>query len=99
VLIVYSWDHAMRAYYLGDSTIDVQLPLWPSKIIVPISLALLFVRFLVSLWACLRVILDPTRPLIGVPEALDTKEQALQEAAAVGALDEPIPAGDVGGRR
>jgi hypothetical protein len=78
---------------------DVQLPLWPSKIVVPISLGLLFVRFLVSLWACLRVIIDPTTPLIGMPEALDTKEQALQEAASVGALAEPVSAGDVGGRR
>jgi hypothetical protein len=79
---------------------DVQLPLWPSKIIVPFSLALLFVRFLISLLACLRVIIDPTKPLIGMPEALDTKEQALQEAATVGAFaDEPVPAGDVGGRR
>jgi C4-dicarboxylate transporter, DctQ subunit len=99
VLIVYSWDHAMRAYYLGDSTIDVQLPLWPSKIVVPIALTMLFVRFLVSLWACLRVIIDPTKSLMGMPEALDTKEQALQEAASVGALAEPVPAGDAGGRR
>jgi C4-dicarboxylate transporter, DctQ subunit len=99
VLIVYGWDHAMRAYYLGDSSMDVQLPLWPSKIVVPISLSLLFVRFLVSSWACLRVIIDPAKPLIAMPEVLDTKEQALQEAASVGALDAPAPAGDVGGRR
>ena len=25
VLLVYSWDHAMRAFYLGDSTIDAQI--------------------------------------------------------------------------
>ena len=60
VLLVYSWDHAMRAFYLGDSTIDAQIPLWPSKLIVPISLAILFVRLLVSLAAYMRVILDPT---------------------------------------
>jgi C4-dicarboxylate transporter, DctQ subunit len=100
VLIVYSWDHAMRAYQLGDSSMDVQLPLWPSKIVVPISLGLLFVRFLISLWACLRVIVDPTKPLIGMPQPVDTREQALHEAAAVGALvEEPVRAGEPGGRR
>ena len=66
MLLVYSWDHAMRAFYLGDSTIDAQIPLWPSKIIVPISLGMLFVRLLVSLWAYMRVILDPSKTLIGV---------------------------------
>lgn len=88
VLLVYSWDHAMRALYLGDSTIDAQFPLWPSKIIVPIALAMLFVRLLVSLWAYLRVIIDPSKQLVGVPEAIDAEEQALREAAAAGAFDD-----------
>ena len=93
VLLVYSWDHAMRALYLGDSTIDAQIPLWPSKIIVPIALAMLFVRLLVSLWAYLRVIIDPSKQLVGVPEAIDAEEQALREAAAAGAFDEETAQG------
>jgi TRAP-type C4-dicarboxylate transport system permease small subunit len=88
VLLLYSWDHAMRAYYLGDSSIDAQLPLWPSKLIVPISLAMLFVRLLVSLWAYLRVLIDPGRGFVGVPEVIDAEEQALREAASAGAFDD-----------
>ena len=90
ILLVYSWDHAMRAFYLGDSTIDAQIPLWPSKIIVPISLGILFVRLLVSLWAYMRVVLDPSKTLIAVPDVIDAEEQALREAEAAGAF-EPEP--------
>jgi TRAP-type C4-dicarboxylate transport system permease small subunit len=88
VLLVYSWDHAMRAYYLGDSTIDAEIPLWPSKLMVPISLALLLVRLLVSLWAYLRVLIDPSKGFVGVPAVIDAEEQALREAAAAGAFAE-----------
>jgi TRAP-type C4-dicarboxylate transport system permease small subunit len=88
VLLVYSWDHAMRAYYLGDSSIDAQIPLWPSKLVVPIALGMLFVRLLVSLWAYLRVLIDPTKRFIGVPEVIDAEEQALREAASAGAFDD-----------
>jgi C4-dicarboxylate transporter DctQ subunit len=87
VLLVYSWSHAMRAFYLGDSTIDAQIPLWPSKLVVPVALGLLFVRLCVSLWAYLRVILDPGKKLIAVPVVLDAEEQALREAEAAGAFE------------
>ena len=97
VLIVYSWDHAMRALYLGDSTIDAQIPLWPSKIVVPIALAMLFVRLLIGLWAYLRILLDPGKRLIGVPRIVDAEEQALREAAAAGAFDEKTAPG-IGGK-
>lgn len=87
VLLVYSWDHAMRAYYLGDSSIDAQIPLWPSKLVVPISLGMLFIRLLISLWAYVRIIADPTQPTVGVAEVIDAEEQALREAASAGAFD------------
>ena len=93
VLLVYSWDHAMRALYLGNSSIDAQLPLWPSKIIVPIALAMLFVRLLVSLWAYLRILIDPSKPMVGVAEVIDAEEQALREAASAGAFDDPTARG------
>jgi C4-dicarboxylate transporter DctQ subunit len=101
ILLVYSWDHAMRAYYLGDSTIDAQIPLWPSKIIVPISLGILFVRLLVSLWAYMRVILDPSKKFVAVPAVIDAEEQALREAEAAGAfeLNGANGRGTTGGRR
>lgn len=84
VLMKYSWDHAIRAYTSGDSTIDIQLLWWPSKMVVPIALALLFIRLLVSLWGYLRLVVDPTATPIGVPEVIDVEEQARRDVAAAG---------------
>ncbi len=84
VLIFYSWEHAMRAYRSGDSTIDAQYLVWPSKMIVPISLALLFLRLLVSFWGYLRLLSDPNAVPIAVPEVIDVEEQALRDAEAAG---------------
>ena len=84
VLIKYSWDHAIRAYTSGDSTIDIQLLWWPSKMVVPAALSLLFVRLLVSLWGYLRLVIDPTAAPIAVPEVVDVEEQALRDVAAAG---------------
>jgi C4-dicarboxylate transporter DctQ subunit len=100
IILVYSWDHAMRAFYLGDSSIDAQIPLWPSKLVVPIALGMLFVRLLISLWAYARVLVDPSDPMIGVAEVIDAEEQALREAAAAGAFDDNgVAAGAQHGRR
>ena len=84
VLVYYSYTHAMRAYDSGDTSIDALLPLWPSKLIVSISLALLFLRLLVSLWGYLRLLANPDAEPIGVPEMIDVEEQALRDAETVG---------------
>ena len=90
VLIVYSWEHAMRAYRSGDSSIDAQLLLWPSKMIVSISLMLLFLRLAISLWGYLRLLADPTATPVAVPEIIDVEAQALRDAEAAGIeLDAP----------
>jgi TRAP-type C4-dicarboxylate transport system permease small subunit len=89
VLAYYSWQHAMRAYTAGDSTIDAQISLWWSKMVIPIALALLWIRLLVSLWAYLRLFIDPSARPVAVAEILTPEEQALRDAASAGAFDEP----------
>ena len=96
VLTYYSYTHAMRAYHSGDSTIDAQYLLWPSKMIVSASLALLFLRLLVSLWGYLRLLADPAAQPVGVPEIIDVEEQALRDAETVGVEVDRAP--DAGGR-
>jgi len=83
-LIKYSWDHAIRAYTSGDSTIDIQLLWWPSKMVVPAALLLLFIRLLVSLWGYLRLVITPSATPIGVPDLIDVDEQARRDVAAAG---------------
>jgi C4-dicarboxylate transporter DctQ subunit len=84
VLTYYSYTHAMRAYHSGDSTIDAQFLLWPSKMIVSVSLGLLFLRLLVSLCGYLRLLADPTQQPAAVPEIIDIEEQAIRDAETVG---------------
>jgi len=44
ILIYGSWDHAFRAISLGDSTVDINLPTWPTKILFPILFLILSQR-------------------------------------------------------
>lgn len=79
VLIWYGWGHFLRAYQLGDSTIDTQLPVWPSKLAVPVAFALLWLRLLLQLAGYLRLAIDPRRAPVAVTTVLSVEEQAAQE--------------------
>jgi TRAP-type C4-dicarboxylate transport system permease small subunit len=80
ILIYYGYEHAMRAYLSGDSTIDAQYPWWPSKMMVPIAFSLLWLRLLLSAVAYTRLIIWPdAEPVaVHVPETLE--EMAEREA-------------------
>lgn len=79
VLIWYGWDHFMRAYDSGDSTIDMQLVVWPSKLLVPISFSLLFLRLLVQVVGFLRLVIHPQAEPLAVPRMLTVEELAARE--------------------
>jgi TRAP-type C4-dicarboxylate transport system permease small subunit len=91
VLTYYTGTHAWRSWTSGDSTMDAQIVLWPSKLIVSLSLGLLFVRLVVELWGYVRLIIDPEAVPYGVPMMIDVEEQARRDAAAVEliGIDEP----------
>ncbi len=88
VLTYYTYTHALRSWSSGDSTMDAQILLWPSKAIVSASLALLFIRLLIELWGYLRLVVDPNAEPYGVPLVIDTEEMARREAEAAAALVE-----------
>ena len=73
VLIYYGYEHAMRAYNSGDSTIDAMYPWWPSKMMVPIAFSLLWLRLLLSLACYVRLFFNPDAEPIGVhiPETVE----------------------------
>ncbi|MCP1336647.1 TRAP transporter small permease subunit [Futiania mangrovi] len=86
ILIYYGWTHTVRAYEFGDSTIDAEYPMWPSKLVVPIAFSLLWIRLLVMAYGYARLFADPERTPIGVPVVGNVAEQAKAEAAeALGA--------------
>ena len=79
VLIWYGYGHFLRAWTLGDSTIDAELPVWPSKLIVPIAFALLWLRLLVQLVGYARLTLRPDAQPVAVPVILSAEELARKE--------------------
>lgn len=79
VLIWYGWGHFLRAYQLGDSTIDAELPVWPSKLAVPVAFALLWLRLLVQLIGYARLVIDPARRPVAVTTVHTPEELAAQE--------------------
>ena len=36
-LMLFGWDFFVRAFELGDSTIDRDLPIWPAKLVIPVA--------------------------------------------------------------
>ena len=79
VVVRRSFMHFLRAYEIGDSTIDTQLPVWPSKLIVPIALSLLLIRLLIQLFGYFRLIADPQAAPVAIPIIKDAAEHAREE--------------------
>ncbi len=79
VLLYYSSTALERAISLGDSTIDRELPTWPSKFFVPFSFAVLIGRLLLQSWGYARLIKDPTAVPIAVPLMHSEAELAEKE--------------------
>lgn len=69
----------MWAYTLGDSTMDIYLPVWPSKLIVPIAMTLLATRLAINFWGYARLFLAPEKTPIGVPLIKDVAQLAREE--------------------
>lgn len=82
-LIYGSWDHFSRGYRLGDSTVDINLPLWPAKLVVPVMLSLLLIRLLLQLWAYGRAFIRNDEFPVAVPLIEDAAQQAAEEASTV----------------
>jgi TRAP-type C4-dicarboxylate transport system permease small subunit len=83
VLIYYSTGHFMRSYELGDSTIDAEYPVWPSKLLVPIAFTLWFIRLLIQLVGSVRLFVNPTLEPAGVTLIHDmavVAQEEIQEA-------------------
>lgn len=81
-----SFDCA-RPFCSRDSTIDLSLPIWPSKAVVPIAFAVLSLRLALQMVAYGRAfVLGLERPA-AVPLVQSIEEQALAEAAQVEGKD------------
>lgn len=88
VLIWYSWDHFLRSYQLGDTTIDAEYPVWPSKLLVPVAFSLWFIRLGIQLVGSVRLFLNPALDVGGVAVIQDVATVAKEEIVeALGEID------------
>lgn len=89
-LIWGSWAHFDRSFDCArplcsrDSTIDIGLPLWPSKLIVPMAFTVLALRLVLQAWGYARALVLGLENPVAVPLILTVAEQAKLEADALG---------------
>lgn len=70
-----------------DSTTDIYLPVWPSKLIVPIAFAVLVLRLLIQTWGYGRALVLGLEAPPAVPLNLSVAEQARLEARSLEGAD------------
>lgn len=78
-LIYYGWEHFVRAYESGDSTIDMEYKVWPSKLLVPISFVVLFLRMAIQTIGYGRLLVNPDSEPFAVPLILTEEDLARKE--------------------
>ena len=83
LLIHSSYGHFLRAYINGDSTIDAEYPIWPSKLLVPIAFGVLWLRLLIQLIGYLRLVRWPNAKPVAVlliPKVIDQAREEIEDA-------------------
>ncbi len=78
-LIYFSWEHFIRAYDSGDSTIDMEYKVWPSKLLVPIAFVVLSLRMLIQTIGYGRLLWNPDSEPFAVPLILTEEDLAKKE--------------------
>ncbi|WP_299629535.1 TRAP transporter small permease subunit [uncultured Tateyamaria sp.] len=81
-----SWAHFDRSFDCArpfcsrDSSIDISLPIWPSKLIVPVAFAVLCARLVLQAVGYARAFWLNLENPVAVPLIMTVAEQALAEA-------------------
>jgi TRAP-type C4-dicarboxylate transport system permease small subunit len=94
VLLVWgTWAHFDRSFdfaapnWSRDSSIDIGLPIWPAKLVVPVAFAVICLRLVLQLWGFARAfVLNQERP-VAVPLVQSAAEQAAAEADQMSGSD------------
>lgn len=83
VLIYGSYLHFLRAFTIGDTSFDINLPTWPAKLIVPVALTVLALRLILQIWGYFRALKSGSLEPVAVPLVEDAATVAAKEAASV----------------
>lgn len=87
-LIYGSYLHFLRAYTLGDSSLDIDLPVWPAKLVVPVALTVLALRLMLQIWGYFRALRENSEQPVGIPLIEDAAAVAAKEAESVSDQDD-----------
>lgn len=96
VLVYGSWAHFERSFdfsaplWSRDSSMDIALPIWPAKLLVPIAFSVLVLRLCLQLWGYARALRNNSRQPVAVPLIEDAATQASREAATVSGFDQKL---------
>jgi C4-dicarboxylate transporter DctQ subunit len=82
-LIYGSYLHFWRAFDIGDSSLDINLPTWPAKLVVPIALSVLALRLMLQIWAYIRALKQGGEQPVAVPLIETAASAAAREASSV----------------
>lgn len=88
-LIYGSYFHFARSFdwnaplFSRDSSIDIALPLWPAKFLVPLALSILLIRLILQIWGFGRAFALNLEHPPAVPLIEDAMSQANSEAKTV----------------
>lgn len=90
VLLVWgSWSHFARSFdaampmWSRDSSMDIGLPLWPAKLLVPVAFGVLCLRLVLQLWGYGRALVLGLDAPVAVPLIQSVAEIAAAEAETV----------------
>lgn len=84
-----SWSHFLRSfdfaapYWSRDSSVDIGLPLWPAKLMIPIAFFILGIRLILQIWGYVRAVIEGASQPTAVPLPEDAAAIAAAEAATV----------------
>ncbi|MCG7873148.1 MAG: TRAP transporter small permease [Candidatus Thiodiazotropha lotti] len=91
ILIYGSYLHFWRAYDIGDSSLDINLPTWPAKLVVPLALSVLALRLILQIWGYARAFKEGGEQPVAVP--------LIENAATVAAKEAESVMGEIEGNR
>ena len=77
-----SYLHFLRAWQIGDSSLDIHLPTWPAKLVVPVALSLLALRLCLHCWGYARALARGGERPVAVPLLTSPAAAAAAEAEA-----------------
>ena len=97
ILIVWgTFSHFLRSFDMAaplwsrDSSLDIRLPLWPMKLLIPVAFSVLVLRLFLQLWGYMNAIISGTKSPVAVPLVEDAATVAAKEAETVSGFDEDM---------